>query len=137
MAHDDAGETRVGGGLSDAKKKTAHEERGESAGEAGEKSGRGPNRETDGEDFFRWKTIGEPAGKNQEGRVRPEKSGEKNTELRRRNGKFAFESWSGNGERAAVNVGDEEGEKKENENGPKDGREFSGCGGWVQGERIV
>ena len=137
MAHDDTGKTRVGGGFSDAKKEPAEEERSESAGKTREKSGSRPDGETDGEDFSRRETIGEPAGKNEEGSVRPEKSREKKAELGRRDGKLVFESWRGDGESAAVNVGNEEGEKEKDEDGPESGREFFGWRGRVQGAEIV
>jgi len=108
---DDSGEAGIGGGLSDAEKKTAEEERGESTRQASEKSGRRPDGESDGENFCGGKTIGEPTRKNEERRVRPEKGGEKDAELRRWNGEFALESWRGDGEGAAVDVRDEEGEE--------------------------
>src|SRR5882762_8425465 len=137
MAHDDAGKTRIGGRFSNAKKKAAEEERGESARKTGEKSRRGPHGETEGENFSGGKAIGEPAGGNEEGSVGPEKSGEKNAELRRRDGKFAFERRSGDGESATVDVGDEEREEEKDEDGPEGGREFFGWEGGVQGEGIV
>lgn len=137
MLDDDSSEARIGSGFSDAEKKAAQEECGESAREAGEKSGRGPDGESDGEDFFRGKTVGEPTGKNEERSIGPEKRGEENAELERRDGKFALESWRGDGERAAVDVGDEQGEKEKDENGPERGREFFGWSSRVQGAEIV
>ncbi len=137
MLDNDSGEAGIGGGFSDAEKKTAKEERGESAREASEKSGRGPDGESDGENFCGGKTIGEPAGENQEGRVSPEKGGEKNAELRRGNGEFAFESWRGDGKSAAVDVGDGEGKEEKDQDGPESGGEFFGWRGGVQGAEIV
>ena len=137
MLDDDSGEARVGGGFSHAEKKAAEEERSESAREAGEKSGRGPDGETDSENLCRGKAIGEPAGKNEEGSVGPEKSGEKNAELRRRDGEFALERGGSNGKRAAVDVRDEEREKEKDEDGPESEREFFGWKRGVQGEGIV
>ena len=55
----------------------------------------------------------------------------------RANGKFVLESWGGDGESAAVDVGDEEGEEEKNENSPESGREFFGWGRGVQGAEIV
>jgi len=108
---DDSGEAGIGGGFSDAEKKTAEEERGESAREASEKSGCGPDGESDGENFCGGETVGEPTGKNEEGRVGPEKGGEKDAELGGRDGKFAFERGGSDGEGAAVDVRDEEEEE--------------------------
>jgi len=134
---DDSGEAGIGGGFSDAEKKTAEEERGESAREASEKSGRGPDGESDGENFCGGKTIGEPTGKNEERRVCPKKGGEKDAELRRGNREFAFERGGSNGERAAVDVGDEERKEEKNEDGPESGRELFGWRRGVQGAEIV
>ena len=55
----------------------------------------------------------------------------------RRNGEFAFESWRGDGERAAVDVRDEEREEEKDEDGPESGREFFGWRRGVQGAEIV
>ena len=137
MAHDDSGEAWIGGGFSDAEKKAAQEECRESTRETGEKSGSGPDGESDGEDFSRGKTVGKPTGENQERSVGPEKCGEENAELGRSDGKFALESWGGDGKRAAVDIGDEEGEEEKDENGPENGREFFGWSRGVQGAEIV
>ena len=82
-------------------------------------------------------TIGEPAGKNEERSVGPEKRGEKDPELRRGDRKFALECGRGDGERTAVDVGDEEGEEKKEENSPESERKFFGWRRGVQGAEIV
>ena len=137
MLDNDSGKAGIGGGFSDAEKKTAQKKRGESTREASEKSGRGPDGESDGENFCGGKTIGEPAGENQKERVSPEERGEKDAELRRGNGEFAFERGDSDGESAAVDVGDEEGEEEKDQDGPESGREFFGWRGGVQGAEIV
>jgi len=137
MLDDDSGEAGISGGFSDAEKKTAQEERGESTRETREKSGRGPDGESAGQNFCGGKTIGKPTGKNEEGRVRPEKGGKKDAELRRGNGEFAFEGRGSDGERAAVDIGDEEGEEEEDQDGPESGRELFGWRRGVQGAEIV
>ena len=134
---DDSSEAGIGGGFSDAEKKTAEKERGESTREASDKSGRGPDGESYGENFTRRKTIGEPTGKNEKRRVGPEKGGEKDAELGWGNGEFAFEGGRGDGERASVDVGDEEGEEEKDENGPESERKFFGWRRGVQGAEIV
>jgi len=127
MADDDVCEAGIGDGFSDAEKKPAEEKKREAAGEAGEKRCSGPEREADSENFCGGKFVSEPAGENQEGSVRPEKSGEQDAELRSGKGKFALDCGDGDGESAAVDVGDEEREEEEGEDGPEGGGEFFGC----------
>ncbi len=55
------------------------------------------------------------------------KADEKNAERSGPDGKFLFECGSGDGERAAVDVRDEERKEEEREDGPESGGEF---GGW-------
>src|SRR5215471_16315391 len=76
--------------------------------------------------------VGEPAGKNEEGSVRPEKNGKQNAELFWRDGEFVFERGSGDGEGAAVDVRDEERKEEKDEDGPKIGREFFGMRSGLQ-----
>ena len=83
------------------------------------------------------KTIGEPTGKDKERSVGPEKRGEKNAELRRWDGEFALEGGGSDGEGAAVDVRDEEGEEEKDENDPESEREFFRWSRGVQGAEIV
>ena len=55
----------------------------------------------------------------------------------RANGKFVLESWGGDGESAAVDVGDEEGEEEKEENDPESERKFFRWRRGVQGAEIV
>ena len=137
IAHDDVGEAGISRGFSCAEKKTTEKKRGESSREASEESGRGPDGETDGENVARVETVGEPTGKKEEGSVGPEKGGEKKSEARWRDGEFAFERGRGDGECAAVNVGNENGEKEKRENGAESRRKFFGLRGCVQSAEIV
>ena len=82
-------------------------------------------------------TIGEPTGKNEERSVGPEKSGEKDAELRRGDGEFVLKCGCSDGERTAVDVGDEEGEEEKDEYDPESEREFFGWRRGVQGAEIV
>ena len=57
--------------------------------------------------------------------------------MRRWDGEFALEGGGSDGERAAVDVGDEEGEKQKDQNGPESGGEFFGWRRGVQDAEIV
>ena len=82
-------------------------------------------------------TVGEPSGKNQERRVRPEECREQNAKAPGRNGKLALHHWRSDGKRAAVNVRNEDGEKEEREDAPESEREFLGLSREGQGAGIV
>ncbi len=127
IADDEVGEAGISDGFSDAKKKAAEKERGETARVSGEKCGRGPDGESETENFCGGETVGEPPGKNQEGSVGEEEGREKNAEASRRNGKFVLKSGCGDGEGAAVNVRDEEREEEKGEDCPESGRKLFRC----------
>ena len=57
--------------------------------------------------------------------------------MRRGDGEFALECGRGNGERTAVDVGDEEGEEEKDEHDPECGRKLFGWRRGVQGAEIV
>ena len=126
VAHDDVREAGIGRGFSGAEKETAEKERGESARETGEESGRGPDGETDGENVAGVEAVGEPAGKKKEGSIGPEKGGKKKSKARGRDGEFMLQSGSSDREGAAVNVGDKDREKEERENDAESRRKFFG-----------
>ena len=57
--------------------------------------------------------------------------------MRWRDGEFALECGGSDGERASVDVGDEEGEEEKDENDPESEREFFRWSRGVQGAEIV
>jgi len=104
---------RIGDRLAEAEQQAQSEEQGEGMNESREGGGDRPKREAGSEDEVDVETIHQPSGNQLGEAVGPEESGEEEAEARGGEGEFILEKRCGDGEIAAVDVVDEDGNSQE------------------------
>ena len=119
----------IGDGFTEAKEQSQSKKENKGVDDAGEGSGDGPKREASGEDEIDIEAIDQPTGDELGAGVGPKKSGEKEAEASGGKGEFALKQRRGDGEIAAVDVVDEDGEAEEDEGDEKTSRDAGGKSG--------